>query len=100
MLMKGESMDPSEQSKPVLPARGHSLTDRLANSTKVESVAQEYEIVNRKHCDCGGTLAPTSQSLLVYDNGHYDLIETQCEACHKSRDFIFDIGDWFAEDEV
>lgn len=64
----------------------------------VESVAQEYEIVSRRRCDCGGALKLKCQNLLVYQSGHYDLIEAQCEACHKPHHILFDVSGLFNTD--
>ena len=89
-----------EKGKRVLSARRRSSTHSFANAIKVASVAREYEIIHRQRCDCGGMFAPQRQSLLASEDGHYDLIETECEACNKSRDFLFDISDWFAESEA
>lgn len=64
----------------------------------VDSVAQEHEIVGRQRCDCGGKLQLKRQSLLAHEDGHYDLIEVQCEACHEPRVFLFDVSDFFDQD--
>ena len=94
--MKGESMGLIEKGRRILPARQHSSTPPFANAIRVHSVAREYEIIHRQRCDCGGKFQPKRQSLLASEDGHYDLIETECEACNKPRDFLFDISDWFA----
>lgn len=93
-------MDLIEQGKRASLAPRRTSTADFSNATKVESVAREYQVVNRTRCDCGGMFAPQRQSLLAHEDGHYDLIETQCEVCQTPRDFLFDISGWFAKNEV
>lgn len=71
-----------------------------ANSIEVGSVAEEYAIISRQRCDCGGAFRVERQQLLTQDDDHYDLIETRCERCHHSRSFLFDISSFFDEDQV
>lgn len=63
----------------------------------VDSVAEEYEFISRQCCRCGGEFQLKRQRLLAHKDRHYDLIETQCEACHEPRDFLFDINSFFGQ---
>lgn len=78
-----------------------STKDNLPHdSIEVGSVAEEYAIISRQRCDCGGAFQVIGQQLLTLDDGPHDLIETQCEKCHHSRSFLFDISSFFDKDQV
>ncbi|RME48311.1 MAG: hypothetical protein D6791_03625 [Chloroflexi bacterium] len=73
---------------------------RFDHAIDVTSIAQEYEIIGRQRCDCGGRLQLTRQSLVTHGHHHYDLMETECMACHRPRNFLFNIDSFFGKDRV
>lgn len=62
---------------------------------QVESVAQEYGLIRRQRCDCGGRFRLTRQALLTHENVRYDLIEVRCVACREARTFLFNVSRFF-----
>ncbi len=100
VLTKGESMDSIEKGNRPLSNLRQGSAYSLADAIEVDSVAQEYEIISRQRCDCGGAYQLKRQSLLAYQDGRYDLIETECEVCHEPRDLLFDISGLLGVDKA
>ncbi|MCU0723917.1 MAG: hypothetical protein MUC63_09950 [Planctomycetes bacterium] len=63
----------------------------------VNSIAEEYFIVQNTPCECGGTYQPGRQALSQIGGRPHDVLTVKC-ACGKEREFRFDIGRFFGED--
>ena len=66
---------------------------------KADSVAEEYEIIQKTTCPCGGSYEPIYQSLILPEpeegSGSSDILNCECTSCGKEKDFYFDISSFF-----
>ncbi|MBX4204835.1 MAG: hypothetical protein KW788_01440 [Candidatus Doudnabacteria bacterium] len=59
----------------------------------VENVAEEYDIVRKTSCNCGGSYKFVRQELQKTDDGSnrlLDVLFVKCGVCEKPREFRFD----------
>lgn len=75
----------------------NSLAKDFENAIVVDSVAEEYTIIETKKCDCGGSLKVQMQSLVEHSNKHYDVLHCECDHCKNSVEFVFDINSFFGK---
>jgi len=61
----------------------------------VEGIAQEYDLVAARRCECQGRFRVTVQRLLFHADRPYDLLEAVCQQCGRRERFLFDIGSFF-----
>jgi hypothetical protein len=59
---------------------------------KVHDISQEYWLVHRTPCSCGGRLAMHAQMLQDSDGTPIDRVVARCGSCGSTRDFLFDIS--------
>jgi hypothetical protein len=72
------------------------MGEGLAGAIPVDSVAEEYQHLDRQGCACGGRYRPRFQALLEDDAGHrYDRLEAECARCGARRTFLFDISAFY-----
>lgn len=57
----------------------------------VESINEEYSILESTQCECGGYFHSERQELLVEDGHYYDLLYGVCDKCGKTRVFYFNV---------
>lgn len=67
------------------------------NAQVVNSVAEEYEIIQNTNCECGGGYRVLKQSLMGNEGKNYDVIACKCTECEKETEFIFDIDSFFGK---
>jgi len=67
------------------------------NAKKVNSINEEYTIVEKMKCDCGGTFKVIMQALVENENKYYDVLTGECLNCNAKKEFIFDINSFFGK---
>ena len=68
------------------------------NAITVNSVPEEYEILETIDCDCGGKFSMIQQALVENDKKFYDILTCVCQNCKKETEFIFDINSFFGKE--
>ncbi len=68
-----------------------------SEAVPVNSIGEEYRLVSRTRCSCGGALRVERQALLFREGQPYDLLEAVCQQCGQRHDFLFDIGSFFGK---
>lgn len=64
----------------------------------VDSIAAEYDHVNRHPCSCGGQFKVAQQSLLHSPQQvPHDLLYATCQKCNRSEEFLFNVSSFFGE---
>ena len=65
--------------------------------TKVSNVSEEYKLVSKERCKCGGILEVIAQRLEADDSDitkQKDVLECICAKCSKRYKFEFDISEF------
>ncbi|NVM29277.1 MAG: hypothetical protein HWN65_10600 [Candidatus Helarchaeota archaeon] len=63
----------------------------------VNSIPEEYQIVDDAICECGGRFLVKMQSLIENENKMFDILHCICKQCKKQVEFIFDINSFFGK---
>jgi len=62
---------------------------------RVSSVLEEYRIIAKKKCFCGGKFKRKEQALLQHKNKYYDKLRIACKQCGFADSMLFDINEFF-----
>ncbi|MGC8874446.1 MAG: hypothetical protein ACP5SI_08390 [Chloroflexia bacterium] len=73
------------------------MEENQSEAIPVNSIAEEYRIVSRARCACGGTLHVERQALLFREEHPYDLLEAVCQRCGQLQRFLFNIESFFGK---
>lgn len=73
----------------------------LPSVIEVYSVGEEYAQLSQIRCDCGGIFWPNEVFMAIQDKTKfYDLFVANCLVCDESKQFLFDITEFYEQEKV
>lgn len=68
-----------------------------SRAIKVNSIPEEYDLMRRLECACGGKFVPNGQMVYERQEKMYDELGIKCEQCGNEHALIFDVSSFFGK---